>query len=251
MSCAPLAGDVALVTGGGSGIGEAIATRLRHDGAYVVVLDRTAPDPKQVNKNDERRYTVDVTQFADLVGVQARLKTEGVVPSIVVANAGINFRTEALALEPAAAKALVETNLLGAFYTLQVFGREALKASGARFVTTSSAIAVHGMARRAMYSATKAGLAGLVRSLAIEWGEHGATVNAVAPGIIETPLISEYLADNPDRAAAAIDYTPVRRLGVPSDVAHAVAFLVHPDSAFITGQTLIVDGGLTAGSSWW
>jgi NAD(P)-dependent dehydrogenase (short-subunit alcohol dehydrogenase family) len=107
------------------------------------------------------------------------------------------------------------------------------------------------MALRAPYTATKAGLSGLVRSLSIEWGRYGATVNAVGPGIIQTPLTQEYMKQNPERVSAAIANTPLGRLGEPEDVADVVAFLASDAARFITGQTIYVDGGLTAGSSWW
>ena len=243
----PLSGVHALVTGGASGIGAAIAARLAADGATIVTVDVGAP----TDRSDARHMTADVRSGSALEALRADLADQGIVPRIVVANAGINVRAPALDLEPSDAENIVATNLLGAFTTLQVFAPGALAEPGARFVVTSSAIAVHGMALRAIYSATKAGLTGLVRSLAVEWGPMGATVNAVGPGIIRTPLVGAYMAAHPDRVDAAIEHTPVGRLGEPSEVAHAVAFLASPGSGFITGQTVYVDGGITAGSSWW
>jgi NAD(P)-dependent dehydrogenase (short-subunit alcohol dehydrogenase family) len=122
---------------------------------------------------------------------------------------------------------------------------------GARVVLTSSVTAIHGMRRRALYSATKAGLSGLVRSLAVEWGPLGVSVNAVGPGIIRTPLLEPYIDAYPERAAAAVTATPLRRLGQPEDVAGVVAFLASDAAACITGQTLFVDGGISAGDAWW
>ena len=104
---------------------------------------------------------------------------------------------------------------------------------------------------RAAYTATKAGLSGLVRALAIEWGPKGSTVNAVGPGIIETPLTRAYMDQFPERVKASIENTPLRRLGTPEDVADVVAFLASDAARFITGQTVFVDGGLSAGSAWW
>ena len=116
---------------------------------------------------------------------------------------------------------------------------------------TSSLTAEHGMNLRAVYGATKGALSALVRALAVEWGPSGVTVNAVGPGIICTPLTQEYIDANPERAAATIAHTPLRRLGNPEDVANVVAFLASDAAGFVTGQTIFVDGGISAGSDWW
>jgi NAD(P)-dependent dehydrogenase (short-subunit alcohol dehydrogenase family) len=146
---------------------------------------------------------------------------------------------------------MLDTNLYGSFITLQTFVPILARLPGGRVVVTSSVTAVHGMQRRALYSATKAALSGLVRSLAIEWGPQGIAVNAVGPGIIRTPLLEPYIAAHPDRAAAAVSATPLRRLGEPDDVAGVVSFLASDAAAFITGQTIYVDGGISAGDAWW
>jgi NAD(P)-dependent dehydrogenase (short-subunit alcohol dehydrogenase family) len=137
------------------------------------------------------------------------------------------------------------------FITCQVFGPLLLAKPGGRVVVTSSLSAIHGMNLRAAYAATKAGVSGLVRSLAIEWGPKGANVNAVGPGIIKTPLTMAYMEQFPERVTASIEHTPLRRLGTPEDVADVVAFLASDGARFITGQTIYVDGGISAGSSWW
>jgi NAD(P)-dependent dehydrogenase (short-subunit alcohol dehydrogenase family) len=118
-------------------------------------------------------------------------------------------------------------------------------------VITSSVSAIHGMDLRAAYTATKAGLSGLVRALAIEWGPLGVTVNAVGPGVIETPLTKAYMEEHPERVEATVANTPLRRVGQPEDVADVVLFLASDAARFMTGQTVFVDGGLSAGSAWW
>lgn len=246
----PLLGRCAVVTGAAGGIGAAIARRLRENGAKVVTLDRN-PLSDGRPEHMSHHFAVDLRRRADLEALQLQLSDGGIEPDIVVANAGINVRDLALDIKPEDARAIIETNLLASFDTLQIFARRALRKTGARFVVTSSAVAIHGMSRRSIYTATKAGLTGLVRSLAIEWGPYGATVNAVGPGIIATPLLERYMSEHPERVDSAIKHTPVGRLGEPEEIAHAVAFLAHPGSSFITGQTLYVDGGLSAGSDWW
>ena len=170
---------------------------------------------------------------------------------ILVPNAGVNTRVQALELEDEALWEMIHTNLYGVFITCQVFGPLLLARPGGRVVVTSSLSAIHGMNLRAAYAATKAGVSGLVRSLAVEWGPKGVNVNAVGPGIIKTPLTMAYMEQFPERVTATIEHTPLRRLGTPEDVADVVAFLASDRARFITGQTIYVDGGISAGSSWW
>jgi NAD(P)-dependent dehydrogenase (short-subunit alcohol dehydrogenase family) len=146
---------------------------------------------------------------------------------------------------------MLDTNLYGVFVTCQVFAPLLFVRPGGRVVITSSMSAVHGQELRAAYAATKAGLSGLVRALAVEWGPRGVNVNAVGPGIIETPLTKAYMEEFPERVKAAIAHTPLRRIGKPEDVADVVLFLASDASRFMTGQTVYVDGGVSAGSSWW
>jgi NAD(P)-dependent dehydrogenase (short-subunit alcohol dehydrogenase family) len=201
-------------------------------------------------------FAEDPLASAELVDVRDRGQLEAMRDrltslDILVPNAGINTRGKALDLADAPLRDMLETNLYGAFVTCQVFAPLLLSKPGGRVVITSSVSAIHGMDVRAAYTATKAGLSGLVRSLAIEWGPMGTTVNAVGPGVIRTSLTQAYIDQNPERVQATIANTPLRRLGTPEDVADVVAFLVSDGARFITGQTVYVDGGITAGSSWW
>jgi NAD(P)-dependent dehydrogenase (short-subunit alcohol dehydrogenase family) len=247
-----LEGRSALVTGGTRGIGLAITRALRRDGARVTAVSHST---EQVAKF-RREFAEDPLVDADVIDVRDRSQLEGLRDridslDILVPNAGVNTRVKALDLPDESLRDMLETNLYGAFVTCQVFAPLLLKKPGGRVVVTSSAIAIHGMDVRAAYTATKAGLTGLVRSLAIEWGPMGTTVNAVGPGVIQTALTQAYIDENPVRAQAAVDNTPLRRLGTPEDVADVVAFLASDAARFITGQTIYVDGGITAGSSWW
>jgi len=247
-----LEGRTALVTGGTRGIGLAITRALRRDGARVTAVSHSKEQIAKFNGEFAEdplasAEVVDVRDRGQLEGLRARLNSL----DILVPNAGINTRGKALDLEDASLRDMLETNLYGAFVTCQVFGPLLNQKPGGRVVVTSSVSAIHGMDLRAAYTATKAGLTGMVRSLAIEWGPMGTTVNAVGPGVIRTPLTQAYIDQYPERAQATIDNTPLRRLGTPEDVADVVAFLVSDAARFITGQTVYVDGGISAGSSWW
>lgn len=247
-----LAGRTALVTGGTRGIGLAITRALRREGARVIALSN---DIDQIQAF-QKEFGKDPLASAELADVRDRGALEAVrsrLPAldILVPNAGINTRVKALDLPDAALRDMLETNLYGVFVTCQVFAPLVLAKPGGRVVVTSSVSAIHGMDLRAAYTATKAGLSGLVRALAIEWGPKGATVNAVGPGIIETPLTRTYMDQFPERVKATIENTPLRRLGTPEDVADVVTFLTSDAARFITGQTVFVDGGLSAGSAWW
>jgi NAD(P)-dependent dehydrogenase (short-subunit alcohol dehydrogenase family) len=245
-----------VITGGSSGIGLAIARHLAKDGkALVLVGDR--PDELEAAQSELASsarvftYTADIRNPAELEEVAERVRAVDHRVRGLVVNAGIQRRAPLLDLAAEDLTALVETNLLGSMHTLRAFAPLVLAAEGGRFVVTSSISALMGMELRAAYGATKAGLSNLVRSLAVEWGPRAATVNAIAPGVIRTPLVAEYLRDNPGKAEKAISATPLGRIGEPEDVAEVVGFLLSDAARFITGQTIVVDGGLSAGIHWW
>jgi 3-oxoacyl-[acyl-carrier protein] reductase len=247
-----LEGKTALVTGGTRGIGLAIVRALRRDDARVIAVGNSKEQiewfRKEFGKDPLAR-----AELADVRDVDALKAVRDGLDSldILVPNAGVNTRVKALDLEDQALRDMLDTNLYGVFVTCQIFGPLLFARPGGRVVVTSSLAAMHGMDVRAAYTATKAGLSGLVRSLAIEWGPKGVTVNAVGPGIIDTPLTRAYMDKHPERVTATIENTPLRRLGTPEDVADVVTFLASHGARFITGQTVYVDGGISAGSAWW
>lgn len=247
-----LEGRTALVTGGTRGIGLAITRALRREGATVIAIGK-AKDQIELFRQE---FAEDPLASVESADVRDRASLEAVrdrLPGldILVPNAGVNTRVTALELEDENLRDMFDTNLYGVFITCQVFGPLLFKRPGGRVVVTGSLSAIHGMNLRAAYSATKAGISGLVRSLAVEWGPRGVTVNAVGPGIIKTPLTMAYMEQFPERVTATIEHTPLRRLGEPEDVADVVTFLASDKARFITGQTIFVDGGVSAGSSWW
>jgi NAD(P)-dependent dehydrogenase (short-subunit alcohol dehydrogenase family) len=247
-----LEGRTALVTGGTRGIGLAITRALRREGAGVVAIGKA----KDQIEAFQREFSEDPLTSVENADVRDRAALEAVrdkltTLDILVPNAGVNTRVKALELEDGPLRDMFDTNLYGVFITCQVFGPLLFQRPGGRVVVTGSLSAIHGQSLRVAYAATKAGISGLVRSLAVEWGPHGVTVNAVGPGIIKTPLTMAYMDEFPGRVAAAIEHTPLGRLGEPEDVADVVTFLASDKARFITGQTIFVDGGVSAGSSWW
>ena len=142
-------------------------------------------------------HVVDVRSREELESLRARLEREGTALDIIIPNAGINVRTPLMQIAPGQIDDIIDTNLKGVISTLQVFAPMIFNRPQARVVINSSCSAIHGMVLRAVYTATKAGLSGLVRSLAFEWGPQGVTVNAVGPGIIRTALITAYIDQHP------------------------------------------------------
>jgi NAD(P)-dependent dehydrogenase (short-subunit alcohol dehydrogenase family) len=217
----------AIVTGGASGIGAACVRALYAEGAIVAIADRPAVEAF-------------ISEAAARTG---RL-------DVLVNSAGIREITPVLDLEPAMWHRVVAVNLDGTFHMSQVFARAA-KASGrpAAIVNLSSSAGLMGVPNRAAYVAAKHAIVGLTREMAMELGPCGIRVNAVAPGSVRTPLTERYFSD-PELVRKLNASHPLGRVADPSEIAVAILFLASDDAGFITGATLPVDGGYTAGKGW-
>ncbi|HEV2217627.1 MAG TPA: SDR family oxidoreductase [Candidatus Dormibacteraeota bacterium] len=244
-----LEGRTALVTGGTMGIGLAIAHALASAGAEVIAVSRKPENVDAVNR-DRSGVKAQVCDVRDRAALE-KLRESLPKLDILVANAGTNTRVEAVKLDEAALRDLIDTNFYGVFVTCQVMAPLLLATPGGRVIVTSSISAIHGQRLRVAYAGTKGALSAMVRALAIEWGPRGCTVNAIGPGVTRTPLVAGYMSANPQRVEAAIAHTPLRRIGEPEDIAPLAVFLASDGARFITGQTIFVDGGLTAGDDWW
>jgi NAD(P)-dependent dehydrogenase (short-subunit alcohol dehydrogenase family) len=240
---------IALVTGGGAGIGRAIALTFAREGAQVVVADRdgeaagaTAEDITKSN-GGALPETVDVTDTEAVKVLMGRLSDRFGRLDVLINNAGIGERSDFRHLDDAAWDRVWNTNLDG---TVRC-AREAfdlLRASGkAAIVNLSSVMATKHTRQMSVYSATKGAVSALSRSLAVEYAPYGIRVNAICPGYVETALIGRFTA-NPMIAKGLLSQTPLRRFGTPEDIANAALFLASDEAAYITGAELNVDGGM-------
>ena len=257
MGEASLAGRVAIVTGGARGIGRGIATRFVRDGAFVLIVDRdiavaarTAEELMSgaLNGGGADAIEADTTDRSAMEAVVGRVVEETGRLDIFVANAGIGGTAPFLDTSDETWDRILAVNLRGVFVGVQVAAR-AMRAlgNGGRIVVTSSTNAFWMETDLAAYNASKAGVLALTRTAAMELARYGITVNAVGPGLIATDL-TRSVTDDPANAAVYLRQIPAGRFGTPDDVAGAVAFLVSPDAAWITGHLLVVDGGQTLGT---
>jgi NAD(P)-dependent dehydrogenase (short-subunit alcohol dehydrogenase family) len=243
-----LGGRVALVMGGTRGIGEAIVRRFLDAGAEVVTAARTADagaGPRPLVLQGDVGVKADVDRI-----VAATLERFGTV-DILVNCAGVIRRKPVSETTEADWDYMVDVNLKGVLLACQAVFPAMRRAGRGRIVNITSIGADLALMNRGVYCATKAGVGQLTRCLALEWGPHGIAVNAVGPGITETPLTRGYLESDPVRRRTMIDKIPLRRLGQPDDMAGAVLFLASDLAAYVTGQTLYVDGGWGAGDYDW
>jgi 3-oxoacyl-(acyl-carrier-protein) reductase len=242
-----LENQIAVVTGAGRGIGRAIALKFAAEGADVVCVSRTAENSEKV-ANEIRAlgrkawaHAVDVADAAAVSAAAEKILTECGKVDILVNNAGVTRDGLLMRMSDADWDAVLNTNLKGAFLVTKAFSRSMIKQRSGRIINISSVIGLIGNAGQCNYAASKAGLIGFTQSCARELASRSITVNAIAPGFIETDMTSELKEEMKTELLKRI---PLGIFGQADDIAGAALFLAGPSARYVTGQVLTVDGGM-------
>ncbi len=240
-------GKVALVTGGARGIGRAIALKLAGRGADIAILDAGRAELSEQTAGEIRALGVralaiqcDITDYEQVVRAVSQVREQLGGVDILVNNAGITRDKLALRMSPEDFDAVLSVNLKGTFLMIKALYADFMKKRAGRIVNIASISGLMGNAGQANYSASKAGVVGLTKTIARELASRNVTCNAVAPGFIETPMTAGMNQDALEEACKSI---PLRRMGKPEDVANVVAFLASDEAGYITGSVINVDGG--------
>ncbi len=242
-----LDGEIALVTGASRGIGQAIARELGQRGATVIGTATTEPGAAAITQDWRERgfkgcgLRLDVTDPASVDATLKAVTQEFGPPSILVNNAGVTRDNLLLRMKEEEWTAILDTNLSSVYRLSKAVLRGMMKAQRGRIVNITSVVGATGNPGQTNYAAAKAGIIGFTKSLAREIGSRNITVNAVAPGAIATDMTRDLPEAQRQALLAGI---PLQRLGEPQDIANAVAFLISPEAAYITGETLHVNGGM-------
>lgn len=247
MTITTLDGEIALVTGASRGIGQAIACELGRRGAVVVGTATTESGAEAISRTfaeqgyQGRGLPLNVTEPASVEAlIKSMTQTFG-APTILVNNAGINRDNLLLRMKEEEWATIIDTNLSSVYRLSKAVLRSMMKAQHGRIINVTSVVGATGNPGQTNYAAAKAGISGFTKSLAREVGSRGITVNAVAPGAIETDMTR---ALPQAQREAVLNTVPLQRFGTPQEVAFAVAFLASSEAAYITGETLHINGGL-------
>lgn len=244
-----LEGKTALVTGASRGIGRQVALTLAKKGAAVIVnyngsQARAEEVVKEITENGGKAAVCgcDVSDFSKAEDMIKNIIKEYGSIDILVNNAGVTRDNLLMKMSEEDFDKVISTNLKGAFNCIKHVSRQMLRQKSGRIISISSVVGIAGNAGQANYAASKAGIIGLTKSVAKELGSRGITVNAIAPGYVETEM-TDGLSD--ELKAKMVENIALKRAGKPEDIANAVAFLVSEEASYITGQVISVDGGMT------
>ncbi len=249
-----LSGKVAIVTGASRGLGQYFGRALARAGADLVITSRDTSRLAQFRAEIEalgRRalpVKLDVLKQDEIEGMVAAAMAEYGRIDVLVNNAGLNIRRSATEVTWDDWDTVLDTNLKGAFFVAQAVAKEMMKRRGGRIINIGSCTCVFGMEGIGPYCASRAGILGLTRSLAAEWGRYGITANVLAPGWFKTAQ-NQVLYENAGWVEYITDRIPLGRPGKPDDLDGTVIFLASDASAYITGQIILVDGGFTTGAT--
>lgn len=239
-----LEGEIALVTGASRGIGKAIAEKLLANGATVIGTATTDGGAEKISEYlgaSGKGMCLNVADADSVTSVIKQITADFGDVSILVNNAGITRDNLLMMMKEDQWNDIIQTNLTSIYRTSKAVVRKMMKARKGRIINIASVVGSTGNPGQTNYSAAKAGMLGFTKSLAREIGSRNITVNAVAPGFIDTDMTREL---EEEQREALINQIPLNRLGAPTDIANMVAFLAGPDSGYITGETLHVNGGM-------
>ena len=240
-----LAGQVALVTGGGTGLGLGMARCLAASGARVVLVGRRETELRAactVIGPNAFALPGDVTRLEDSKGLVAAAEDLAGPITLLVNNAGVHLKKPAVDTEDSEFAAVLETHVAGAFALTREVGRRMVERGSGCVIFITSMTALIGMTNVVAYSTAKTAVLGIVHSLATEWGPSGVRVNAIAPGWIDSPMLDKALSGDPARKARILARTPLGHFGEPGDVGWAAVYLASPAAKFVSGVVLPVDG---------
>ncbi|MBL0386176.1 glucose 1-dehydrogenase [Tumebacillus sp. ITR2] len=245
-----LSEKTALVTGAGRGIGRALAIGLAEAGADVALVARTASDLEEVASEiralgrNAYPITADLTKKDDVTRIVRSVVDQAGSVDILVNNAGMNIRSKALDVTEDEWDTIMQTNLKSAFLLSQAVAREMKESGGGRIINIASVGGAVALRTGVVYGASKAALLHMTRILSLEWAQYGIRVNAIGPWYFKTPL-TEKLLNDPQYLGEILDRTPMKRVGELPDLVGPMVFLASDASNYVTGQVLLVDGGMS------
>ncbi|MDP2137627.1 MAG: SDR family oxidoreductase [Candidatus Didemnitutus sp.] len=245
-----LQGEIALITGGGTGIGLAIARSMHQAGAAVVLVGRREAELAQaVRELGDRAFAFvhDVTDVGATDELVARIAAQVGPITCLVNNAGIHLKKPAGETTPEEFDSVLRTHVVGAHALVRAVTPGMISRRHGVILFTASMASLFGIPQVIAYTAAKSALVGMVRGYATEFSPHGIRINAIAPGWIETEMSAKALAGDPARRAKIVGRTPMAKLGSPADIGWAAVYLASPAAQFVTGITLPVDGGVSIG----
>lgn len=251
MSMFDLTGKIAIVTGGNQGIGLGITRGLAGAGATVVIANRRAAEGQKAAESLQKEgfnviaIPTDVSQKASVAAMVEKVMNEYKKIDILVNNAAVIIRKPLEDFEEDEWDTILNTNLRGLFLCCQLVGREMIKRKKGKIINISSVLSQVVQSGRGVYATAKAGVSHLTRALAMEWSQYNININAIGPGVTMTLINQKYFEENPDDLKKIIEGIPIGREAYPRDYAGAAVFLASDASDYVTGQTLLVDGGLT------